>query len=72
MSSNTWLTQLLAGKISLKEIPVESRDDDICLAAVTQNSSALEWVPEPQQTEAICLVAVEQDGTALKWVLSAN
>ena len=56
------------GGMHIKKFARKSLTYDLCMAAVKDNGSALEYVPEEFLTPELCLAAVERSGFALRFV----
>lgn len=52
----------------LRHLTKEQKTAEVCLAAVKQNGSGLEFIEADLQTQDLCLVAVKRNATALQYV----
>lgn len=52
----------------LQRFSPENRTYPVCLAAVTNDGSALEFVPEELRTKEMCIAACKSDGIAIRFV----
>lgn len=65
---NYAVIQVLLGKMRLKEVPDEFRDETICTFALMNKGTDLQSVPFTLRSFSMCLLAVETDVTAYQYV----
>jgi hypothetical protein len=61
----------LPAGLKLRHLSEGEKTEAVCLDAVRDRASALEYVPEALMTEAVCLAAVQKDPSALQYVPDA-
>lgn len=60
--------QRCLGSYALEHVPVQERDDEMCIAAVRSNAQNLKHVPLPLRTVELCALACAMDGMAWNFV----
>jgi len=58
----------LPAGLKLRHLSEEQKTEAVCLDAVRDRASALEYVPDALKTEALCVEAVKQDKDTINYV----